>query len=717
MKKIFFFTAFFICFFYLIAEETDSEKEKIPSEIQSDFIVDIDKYMENYVARQVLLYEKRIKEYQESIRSLLERKVMERENRIMQKYREPIENQIEKEISNRADALVLFENFVEKYPDNREYTPGAMYRLAELYYEKSFLEFEEENTRYDELLADYEQGRIKKEPELPVVDFSESVRVYRNIIEKFPDFEYIGGTYYMLGYCLNEMKEFEKAVSVWETIIEKDIETPYKAEIYLRIGDHYFDAYKGHDLEKAEEYFKKGIEFEDSDFYDKILYKYAWTLYRRNEFQKAVDQFVALINFADKMKEKGELRGQDLRKEAVQYVAISFADEEWGSVDKAIDYFESMDGEKFEKDVFKRLGTYYSENSNYEQAEKAYRYILNKHPYFTEAPELHIKLIEMYNKMREFDLARKETEVFARKYDRDGEWARINRANATAVKKAAEMAEKSLLNTASYHHRQAQSYRRDGRSEDAKKEYLTAAEVYAEYLNKFPYTSESYEIMYNYADALFYADEIPRAVVAYERVRDDENQDRFKADAALQTYVCYSRIWEAYMEVEGLPEDRKGEPFSKLERKLIEASDIYISTADKVENKAAVEYNTARIFFDHGKYEEARKRYMSIIDESPENPVALNAARDVITSYSNEEDWVNVAKWAKTLQERLEGVGDERTQQSEEFKTYRTGALFQYAQELEKEEKYEKAAKEYLRLVEENPGADTADSALFNAAI
>jgi cellulose synthase operon protein C len=714
MKQTVLFTLIMVFFFFLYSEEKSETPGNVPGgEIK--FVVDPDQFSEGYIERQTLYYEEVVKEYLSEIQSLLRANIEEKRREIEKRYEPVIQRELEKEAQSRHDAIVLFEEFIKKHPDNEEHTPGAMYRLAELYYERSVIAQEKRMEKYEDDLIAFEKKETKKEPGMPVVDFGPTISLYRKILNKFEDFKYMGAVYYMLGYCLAESGNEEEAVAVWLQLLDEKIDTPYLAELYLRIGDYYFN---NNELPEAARYFEEGVKFKDSDFFDKILYKLAWTYYRQNFFEQAVASFTELIMFADEMREQGIDRGQDLRKEAVQYISISFADEEWGSIDKAVTYFEEeIDGKLFEREVFEQLGKYYSENSNFSEAEKAYRFILKRHPFYENAPRIHYSMIQLFNQARDFDKASKETAIFAKLYDSDSEWVRINRGNATVVREAAEWARGALLSTASFHHRQAQALKERGEIDDAVAEYRLAAIAYGEYLIKFPYTSESYDITYSFADTLFQSGDIEMAVVVYERIRDDKNQDRLRDDAAFQTFVCYNMIWEKSEERNISGEEKRGKPFSLLEQKLIESSDIYLELAKEVEDKPAIAYTVGRIYFDHGHFEEAEKRYLSIISEFPQHQAAIFAARDIIAAYTEKEDWISVARWSKLLTERLSPSESEGKEVMQEFTTYRAGALFMYAQKLEEEKQYREAAAEYLRLVEENPYNENADKALSNAAI
>ena len=510
------------------AETQQAEAEKSASS-PDDVIVDSDLFNSEAFAREVVSFEGRVKEYHKEFQQLVLREVAEKRRFVESKYSEAISEQELKETQARKDAIILFEEFVRKYPDNPKYTPNAMYRLAELYYERSMIVYNEKTEGYEAALEKFDNHEIDSEPELPEIDFSDSIRLYTEMIRRFPDFEYIGSVYYLLGYCYSESGQGDKAVAVWLTLIEKGLAGENYVELRLRLGDYYFAE---NDLKKAEVQYLEGKKFPESNFYDQILYKLAWTYYRQFRLEDAVKTFTQLLFYSDEMRARGVDKGQNLRKEAIQYIAISFADDEWGSADKAIAYFTPLKAPSFEIEVFEQLGGYFNENNKYVEAEKVYRYIIGNYPYYENTPVIHNSLIQLCNKAREFDKAAAETEIFAEKYNSSSEWARVNRGNAAAVRAAAELAKVALLDTAVFHHKQAQALKENGNADGAAAEYRKAADFYAAYLKDFPYTSETYDITYSLADTLFYSGDIKAAVVIYERVRDDKNQDKYRDDAA-----------------------------------------------------------------------------------------------------------------------------------------------------------------------------------------
>lgn len=665
--------------------------------------------------REVLDFENRAGDFQNEIQQMLGRKIADKRDSINEKYADMISERELSELQNRRDAIFLLEQFLQKYSDNVKYTPKVMYRLAELYYEKSMIDYAEQTKKYDEDLERLEKGEITEDPVLPEIDFSNSIRLYTEIIQKFPNFEHIGSVYYLLGYCYAESGNFEKAVEIWLTLLEKNLAGENYVELCLRLGDYYFAE---NNLQKAEVYYSLGKQFPESNFYDQIVYKLAWTYYRQSRLADAVGMFTDLLFYSDEMKSRGIDKGQDLRKEAIQYIAISFADDEWGSADKAIDHFGKLEQNSFEIEVFTQLGKYFDENNKYAEAEKIYRHLLSHYPNHENSPKIHNALILLCNRAREFEKAETETEIFATKYMTGSEWFEANKNNAVAVRDAAELVKAALLDTAVFHHKQAQAFKEKNESENAVNEYKKASEFYREYLRNFPYTDDNYDVTYSFADTLFYQGDIAAAVVAYERVRDDKKQDKFRDDAAFQVFFCYSSLWEQYSGKDQPASEKAGKPLNLLEKKLVESSDAYLKLAKEQEDKPVVAYNVARIYYDHELFDnDALPRYIAIIDEFHDSEPALMASKDIIAYYTAKKDWINVAKWSKVFEEKFAGRTKDGKYPRAEFATYRASAMFNYARQLEEEGKHAEAAEEYLKIVAENPRNKDADKALYNAAV
>src|SRR5262249_53194075 len=109
-----------------------------------------------------------------------------------ERYKAQLEQEERDEKSRRSAAITLFENFLAKYRNDARWTPDAMFRLAELYFEKS-------NDEYLTATANNASG-AQITP-----DYQKTIDIYKDLIGRFPQYRLVDGAYYLLGWCLGEM--------------------------------------------------------------------------------------------------------------------------------------------------------------------------------------------------------------------------------------------------------------------------------------------------------------------------------------------------------------------------------------------------------------------------------------------------------------------------------------------------------------------------------
>jgi len=144
--------------------------------------------------------------YREAVHSILRREYLQRRRERERGYGRQIQEEERLLNEARERAIRLFERFIQRYPDDPTYTPDAMFRLGELYYERSALAFQEAALAGDT-------------PGSGQPDFTPTVELYRQLIRRFPNYRRIDGVYYLIGYCLNEMGQMAEARLAWLNLV------------------------------------------------------------------------------------------------------------------------------------------------------------------------------------------------------------------------------------------------------------------------------------------------------------------------------------------------------------------------------------------------------------------------------------------------------------------------------------------------------------------
>ena len=174
------------------------------------------------------------------------------------------------------------------------------------------------------------------------------------------------------GYCLTEQGEDDRAVKVFERLADRRPSSRFIAEVWTRIGEYYFDT---SDLPRARDAYAQVLKSDESKFYDKALYKLAWTHYRMADpesspelYDEAVDTFATLLDYNLRTKLEGEEKGGDLVKESKQYIAITFAEEKWGSFDKLQSFLEARGQPAYSGDVLIAFGNVLFDQTRYQDS-------------------------------------------------------------------------------------------------------------------------------------------------------------------------------------------------------------------------------------------------------------------------------------------------------------------------------------------------------------
>jgi len=671
-------------------------------------------------------WEEEAKVFRGEVHQIVQKQFDERRRFLGENYEQAIRDLEILERNEREAAIVRFEEFLARYPDDAQYTPDAMFRLAELYYEKANDDFDLASEAY-RVAAKEAVAEGRDAPPEPMKSYAPSIALYQQLITGFPEYKFIHGMYYLLAYCLGEMGQGEEAQVAYRALIERYPESPFVPEAWVRLGDWYFDEVKADSLQRSAEAFSKMYQFPGHPLYARAIYKLGWTYYRMDDFEHAVGSFTRLLDHYVALAGKtGEKPSGDVWPEAIQYTAISFADETWGGVERAKTFFAATGHRPYEAEVYARLGDAYFDETKYALAVEAYRQVLLAAPLSPEAPKVQAKIVLAWSRDRQFDKEAEERERLVAAYSEGTPWWDLNKGDPDLVAAVRELTERGLLRAASFHHAQAQAYKADGKLEAAVAEYRVAAKAYGDYLARFPHSKQAYELSYNYADCLYNALEFDAAARVYAAVRDDPSGDKFEAEAALSAVISWEgevtrlqRLGDLEERKALLSTDRKekevvrAEPVPYVYTHLVRDSDVLLARYPAHEKAAAISYKTGEVFYKYADYDEARCRFEEVVARWPRSDVAQFAANLIIESYLTMKDWAAVEQSSARLQSTEVAKNPKLYTSLQKFKL---GGRFNRAMQLMDAKAWEEAARLFLALVAEEPKHEFADKALFNAA-
>jgi TolA-binding protein len=693
-------------------------------------------------------------EYRADGTRLIEHKYERRKREIKQRYNKVVEELQLEERRRRGDAISRFEEFLQRYPDNPRYTPDAMFRLAELHFERANDVYVTALERYDSEISAFDAGKSEVEPEEPTQDYGRTIDLFGELIRRWPRYRNIDGAYYLRGYCLLEMGKDEEALDQFRILVRTFPKSRFVPETWTRIGEYHFDK---NELNEAISAYEKVLAFPDSTYFDKALYKLGWTHYLADQYDPAIKRFRQLIEFSDARVERTGEAGSDLRAEAIEYLAISISDEDWDGdglpdADSGIPRVRTyVRGEKpYDVELLRALADRFHVDARYPEAVATMRQLLEQFPLDPQNPDLHAKLIVSLERQQQLDEAFKERDRLGRAYGPESDWYAANENNPKAIEAARELLEESLIQAAQYHHSRAQQLKAraaggDGLAErQAIDEYRLAAESYEDYLQQYPKSENAYDLGYFLAECLYYSFRFPEASDQYGKVRDDKRSSRYTEAAAFSAVLARENHVGQLIEkgevprkpsltgqpdatpapapkAEGEPEGAERievevEDLPEAVERLIEVRIKYVDrqlkNAEDPERQPRMIYKIGETFFDFRNFDESRKWFQKLIAQHPNSQVAGFAAGKVMETFRLENDFDGMAQWAQFVK-GANLKGDIASSLGE----IGVGAEFMQASILFRAKKFDQAAAKYEELIGKHPGNKTVDAAINNLAV
>ncbi len=583
--------------------------------------------------KDILVYEGASGEHTDRMKELLRREYEKRVTAINTKYKESCLTADADFKRKRTQSQLLLQEFLKKYPDDAAWTPDVLFRLAKLYYYQINEAWNDSSAPPCSALTG--ETAVATDTRLPPgidvdfdgtldgPDYSPATTLWRDIATRFPGYRLIDGTLYLLAYVTGEAPPFGmgrpgEAKPVWLGLVCRNkfdpltppppppdpkklppcpqpdasllIENPYAGcqpvkadsklvdEAWVRIGDAHFNARC--ELPQAIAAYKQVTQNEKSPYFDNALYMLAWGYYRFNQYEDAIAAFDKFVVSSDKKEAEGE--GQlDLRKEAVQYLAISFADPRQGealsnpvkAVERIGAFYKGRVGEKHVRDVYEELGTVIRTNAGtptgegpvpedmyiaYTKAIEVWRFAIDNYPLHPHNPEIHQNIVDLLELMGDKNAEVAERQRITELYKKGGAWYRANEMNRDAMDAAGRLSENSLIKAAVSVHRRAQEERvawETGKTDDqllslqddpGRKSYMglysQAAQLYEQYLVTYPTSKQLYEFTYRLGDTYFYSEQFDKAVLNYQWVRDHTNMGTKYREKSIKRIVEARRL-------------------------------------------------------------------------------------------------------------------------------------------------------------------------------
>lgn len=584
-----------------------------------------------------------------------------------------------------------------------------VFRLAEIYWNKSKFIYQKEFKTFDETYQKWvDNGRNGKEPSLQGFTAEseaykkQALQNYAIILEKFADYPRLDEVLYIMAFNQYEAGKTKDAIDNYSQLIRQYPKSEYVSDSYLALGEHYF---KGNDLPKATKAYSKaydkGIEDKRRSVYNYARYKLAWCDYNAQEFSKALDKFKAVVAEENKANGKGKgeesgPKGVQLKREALNDMVLTYS--HLDATKEAYDYLKKEAGQQEAYRLVGKLAAVYKNEGKHALEVDTLRMLINIDPDNTQAPDYQSAIVLAYSNLGDRPAVRKEVTRLVELYRPGSSWWRKNESNAALVDRARTVAESRMRELVTDYHRYAQKFKKVD-------DYETAADIYSQYLQAFPDSENAYRLNFFYAELLWdlgnwreaakqYDSVVKRdnkgeytrtsaynSVLAWEKIVKKEPPPVFKdgkilaaggcSEADLKKGKCAQKadqIDKKKVELENFEKGKKDYSPQKIpedEVNLAAACDAYVSVvpdkgadAKLKEELINVKFKSAYIYQSHYHFDEGAKRFGELIDRWPDSEAARKGADQILDSYDAREDYLALEKWSRDFAKRKELTKD-----------------------------------------------------------
>lgn len=601
----------------------------------------------------------RLRAYRRDVDALAERRARAERRSVLGRRASLLRAERRLEAAARREALARLEAFVRAHPRAPRHTPDALLRLAELYTERAF----------DAL----DTGRTDR------LELSPAIAATERVVLEFPRYERRDRAAYLLGWALAESGREHEAADVYRALVcanvhgypprpssdggdaplaqpslhhpalERDAErrrTPtlqayvgcapalaseLEVEVWLRLGEIHFDVA---DLDAAIGAYRHVVAAPADRLYAFGLYKLAWSHYRAGHYAEAIERFAQLIDHSDEVERATGRAGSELRGEALQYIALTLAWDDWdedGQPDHAAGGAHPLErledpslwphDRPWAREVYRRVGDVLFEQAHPDEAIFAWRLRLAGFQACDDA-DVHLSIVRAHRQRGDEDAALEALEALA---TRAPEGCHADRARLE------QLGRRALETVAHIHHERAQRARHRSDA-DARRHYDRAVEVYRRYVAAYPNHPSRYAIRYDLADALYWSGRWAEAAEVYAAVRDSRVDDRLFARAARRVVESFARVAEAARTA--LPEEPASAPREvplALQR-IARAREIYVRWVTPAEDEERVRdafaFNNAVLLERFGYAEAAARRFHALFTAHCAGPAASEVGRD-----------------------------------------------------------------------------------------
>jgi len=570
-----------------------------------------------------------------------------------------------------------------RYLDNSKKTAinrrSALARLAEL-----------EIDHYDQLMADDDsenqhQGRATRQLDI-------SIALMKTALADYPEHKKNDYLLYQLIKAYDKKEDSENLLLTMRALVDNYSHSPFFTEIQFKLGEKYLTGNESIDAELAySAALQRGND--GSAFYQRALYKRAWSRLRQSLYDDALEDFYAVLTLSGMGSHRKMTAAEEtLYDDILRGLSLIFTNQ--GGLEPLVSYYSQDRSLPFAGAVFRTLGDTYLEQKRMQDAVAVYEAFVEHFPDSPFAPLFVVKVIETWSNhgFREQELeARNRLDV---NYAPSSPfWTKNEIKKYPNINEALQA---NILYMASYYHSRYQ--RKNDRSE------LTRAKHwYERYFTFFKDKEAAPNTHFLYAELLSDAGELSPALQHYDQASKTKMLDKQSAEAAYARIVTVNTLSQQ--------PQKGGVADAELHEKKVTYTLEFAKHYPDDKRLPSALLHVLEVLFNRKQYQQLLAA-VALFPQSADKPLRDKVA--VITAHSRFAlgDYKRATQQYQKLKQTVSVAFDHENNLSERL----AGAIYKQGELAEKNSDRVRAIQLYMQAVDSAPDSVVAPIAQFDAA-
>ncbi len=416
----------------------------------------------------------------------------------------------------------------------KEQKVEAMRRLADLEMERSDERFQ----RQMEVLDRMTEGEGADIDTLKQVTYRGAIKLYEDALKVARGGPQEPILLYQLSKAYEQAGSQQAALDTMQALLDLRPDAENRDELHFRRAELLFDMRR---FKEAEIDYSKVLEVgPNSRYYEKSLSKRGWSVFKQEQYKRALDSFFALIDRKlrrpdgrivddDSHLSRGD---RELLNDVFRVVILSFKELDGTKGIKA--YFEDYGRRDYEKRLYRMMGDFYLAQERVQDAAQAYQSFARDFPMHEEAFEFDLKAMKAYADAGYASLLIKAKQDFVRRYRVNGNfWRRHLDQEETVLSRLRPLLRKNSEDVARHLHAQAQKSKQP-------MDYQRAFLWYKQHLKWFAKSPRAKELNFLYAELLFEAGQFEAAAKEFEKTAYQYIRFGKDAEAGYASLLAYT---------------------------------------------------------------------------------------------------------------------------------------------------------------------------------